>query len=237
MLRAREVARFVRRLDPYLLPDMTYPPTAPPILTPLIAPFGPETLKPAWLALNLVALAVVCATIVGAWGRRWPSWVRASFVLAVLACKPVRGGMALGQFHLIPTALVLLAIVAGERGKAAFAGLLMGLALTKPTIALPFLGIWAARGRWRALATALGFQGVVMVGVSAWLRVGPITLLREWFANARGGRGDGQRNDASRSQQFSSERPPVRERQPDPNSPFAKLMALKLELERGKKES
>ena len=52
-----------------------------------------------------------------------------------------------------------------------------------------------------------------------------------------GGRGDGQRNDASRSQQFSSERPPVRERQPDPNSPFAKLMALKLELERGKKES
>ena len=52
-----------------------------------------------------------------------------------------------------------------------------------------------------------------------------------------GGRGDGHRNDSSRPQQFSSERPPARERQPDPNSPFAKLMALKLELERGKKES
>ena len=52
-----------------------------------------------------------------------------------------------------------------------------------------------------------------------------------------GGRGDGHRNDASRPQQFSSERPPARERQPDPNSPFAKLMALKLELERGKKDS
>ncbi len=51
------------------------------------------------------------------------------------------------------------------------------------------------------------------------------------------GRGDGHRNEPSRSQQFSSERPPARERQPDPNSPFAKLMALKLELERGKKES
>ena len=51
------------------------------------------------------------------------------------------------------------------------------------------------------------------------------------------GRGDGHRNDSSRTQQFSSERPPARERQPDPNSPFAKLMALKLELERGKKES
>ncbi len=52
-----------------------------------------------------------------------------------------------------------------------------------------------------------------------------------------GGRGDGNRHDSSRPQQFSSERPPARDRQPDPNSPFAKLMALKLELERGKKES
>ena len=52
-----------------------------------------------------------------------------------------------------------------------------------------------------------------------------------------GGRGDSHRNEQSRPQQFSSERPPPRERQPDPNSPFAKLMALKLELERGKKES
>ncbi len=52
-----------------------------------------------------------------------------------------------------------------------------------------------------------------------------------------GGRGDGHRSDSNRPQQFSSERAPPRERQPDPNSPFAKLMALKLELERGKKES
>ena len=40
-------------------------------------------------------------------------------------------------------------------------------------------------------------------------------------------------------QSFSSDqqRPAPRDRQPDPNSPFAKLMALKLELERGKKDS
>ena len=56
---------------------------------------------------------------------------------------------------------------------------------------MPFLGLWAARGRWRALATALGFQGIVMVGASAWLRVGPITLLREWFARAREQLGSG----------------------------------------------
>ncbi len=52
-------------------------------------------------------------------------------------------------------------------------------------------------------------------------------------------RGEGRR-DANRGgpQNFSSEvRPAPRDRQPDPNSPFAKLMALKVELERGKKDS
>ncbi len=52
-----------------------------------------------------------------------------------------------------------------------------------------------------------------------------------------GFRGDSRREGRG-PQTFSSEqRPPARDRQPDPNSPFAKLMALKVELERGKKES
>ncbi len=50
-------------------------------------------------------------------------------------------------------------------------------------------------------------------------------------------RRDGGQRDGGRPQSFSSERPAPRDRQPDPNSPFAKLMALKVELERGKKES
>ena len=52
------------------------------------------------------------------------------------------------------------------------------------------------------------------------------------------GRGEGRRDANRGSQSFSSEaRPAPRDRQPDPNSPFAKLMALKVELERGKKDS
>ena len=56
----------------------------------------------------------------------------------------------------------------------------------------------------------------------------------------RGGpRREGRRDEGRGPQTFSSEapRPAPRDRQPDPNSPFAKLMALKAELERGKKES
>ncbi len=185
MLRQKEVARFIRGLDPYTLPDMTYPPTAPPIFALLVAPFETAALKPAWLGLNLIALAATCATIVAVWGRQWPSWLKVAFCLAVAASKPVRGGMGLGQFHLLPTALVLLSIAFGERRREIAAGILLGLALTKPTMALPFLGLLLARGRWRALGIALGFQALLMIGVSAWLRVGPFALLREWFALAR----------------------------------------------------
>ncbi len=56
----------------------------------------------------------------------------------------------------------------------------------------------------------------------------------------RGGpRREGRRDEGRGPQTFSSEapRPAPRDRQPDPNSPFAKLMALKAELERGKKET
>jgi ATP-dependent RNA helicase SUPV3L1/SUV3 len=56
----------------------------------------------------------------------------------------------------------------------------------------------------------------------------------------RGGpRRDGRRDEGRGPQNFSTEtpRPAPRDRQPDPNSPFAKLMALKVEMERGKKES
>jgi len=191
ILRQREVARFVRGLDPYALPDMTYPPTAPPVFAPLIAPFGKAALKVAWLGLNLAALVATCATILRVWGREWPAWLQVAFCLAVAASKPVRGGMGLGQFHLLPTAMVLLSVALAERRREFASGILMGLALTKPTMALPFLGVLLARGRWRALAIALGFQAALMVGVSAWLRVGPVALLREWFARAREQLGSG----------------------------------------------
>ncbi len=50
-----------------------------------------------------------------------------------------------------------------------------------------------------------------------------------------GGRGgDGRGSDGGRLQSFTTQERPARDRQPDPNSPFAKLAALKLELERKK---
>ena len=183
--RAEEVALFVVGIDPYGDPDLSYPPSALPVFAALIAPIPPPALRATWLVLNLAALGGLGAMIVRLWGRSWPAWVGAAFCLTVAASKPVRGGIALGQFHLIPTALLVGSAAALEARRPIVAGVLVGIALIKPTMALPFLGYLVARGSWTALASAAGVQAGLWLIASTWLGVGPIALLGEWMANTR----------------------------------------------------
>src|SRR4051812_30432456 len=163
MYRRAEVERFVQGDDPYQLPTMTYPPSALAVFAPLLAPFGPAAVKPAWLGLNLIFVGVLCGAIVALWGRSWPPWLRVAFCLTVVASKPVRGGIALGQFHLIPTAMMLVAVLALRARRPVVAGLLVAVALAKPTMVLPFLGFLAVRQHWRALGVALGVQAAALL--------------------------------------------------------------------------
>jgi hypothetical protein len=183
--RAEEVALFVQGLDPYDDPDMTYPPSAPPVFTALVAPFPSETLRPSWLALNLGALGLLCWLTIRTWGREWPVWLQAAMVLAIVATKSVRGGIALGQFHLVPLCLGLLA-ANFSAARPVLAGCFLGVAFVKPTMVLPLVFLLAVRGRWLALIVAGATQVGLWLLTSAWLRIDPLTLGREWVALARG---------------------------------------------------
>jgi hypothetical protein len=81
---------------------------------------------------------------------------------------------------------MMLSVLVLRARREALAGLLVGVALAKPTMTLPFLGFLAARRHGRALAVALGLQTAMLLGTSAWLRIGPGALIREWLATARG---------------------------------------------------
>ena len=181
--RAIEVRLFQQRLNPYVVPDMTYPPTALPVFTATV-PAGSATVRrTVWIALNFVAIALLGWVVVRTWGNSWPWPVRFAFVLVVAACKPTRAGIALGQFHLIPTALILGAEALAAK-RPTVSGLLAGLSLTKPTMSLPYLIVLAVRCRWKALGVAIALQIALMAGVSVWLWTNPITLVAEWLANA-----------------------------------------------------
>lgn len=182
--RAKEAALFVQGLDPYQLPDMTYPPSAPPIFAPWIAPFSPTVLRAVWLGINLLALGALIVLVVRVWGDGWPVWLQAAVGLAIVAMKPVRGGIALGQFHLVPLVLGILAIHRA-RDRPWLAGICLGIALVKPTMVLPLACLALARGWWKVLVAAALTQATAWLITSAWLGIDPITLGREWVELAR----------------------------------------------------
>lgn len=184
-LRSFEVAAFVRGEDPYNRPDMSYPPAAPLVFTPLIAPFQPLVLRIFWLALNLAALAAVCRSVLVLWGADWPRTLQFAVVLTIIAAKPTRLGIGLGQFHLIPTLLVLLAIEAVRSKREIVAGILLAIALAKPTMVVPFLIYFALKGLWRTIGTAVLTQLIATLTVSLRLGISPVRLISEWVRNAR----------------------------------------------------
>lgn len=184
-LRVLEVASFVRGDDPYALPDMSYPPSAPLLLSPLIAPFGPLAVRIFWLALNLAALCAVCRSVIVLWGKDWPRTLQIAVVLTIIAAKPTRLGIGQGQFHLIPTLLVLLAIEAARSKREIVAGLLLAFALVKPTMVVPFLIYFALKGLWKTIGTAVLTQMIATLAVSLRLGISPVRLMSEWVRNAR----------------------------------------------------
>jgi hypothetical protein len=185
MRRVQEIRLFTQRADPYRDPDMTYPPSALVVFAPLVAPFSTHGLRLFWLGLNLASLVSLAVAIVAIWGRNWPAWLMAAFVLFTVASKPARLAIGMGQFALTPAALLLVAYLLAERRREVAAGLLVGIALAKPTLSLPFLAFLAVQRHHRAVVAALAFQAVATLAASAWLETSPALLVAEWLAQAR----------------------------------------------------
>ncbi len=182
--RIEEMALFRSGTDPYADPDATYPPSAWFVFEALIPNWSEPAVRVLWLALNLGALAGLAEGV-----RRWLPEGRSRFwtaavLLALTATKPVRAGLALGQFHLIPTVLAVWAVVLIRDRKPRWAGLCLGLALVKPTMVLPILALWLVQGQIAAVVTAGTVQAGLWLGASAWLGKSPVALLFEWLRNA-----------------------------------------------------
>ena len=191
MLRRAESLAFVAGLDPYQIPDMTYPPSAPAILVGLIAPFEPRVLRVFWLGLNLIALAWLIHELLVQFASSWPAGLKAAFTLGVLSEKSIRLGLGMGQLHLLPLVLTLAADRMDREGKPWTGGLLLGLALVKPTMALPFAVWFLVRRSYRMLLSAAAVQAGAIAAASVWLDASPIRLFKEWLDRAGGQVGSG----------------------------------------------
>lgn len=181
MLRVRESKAFLAGLDPYEIPDMTYPPSAPPVFAWLGLLPSDASARVIWLVLNLAACGLLIREIVLSYGDGWSPGTKLAFGLMILAMKPVRLGLGMGQYHLIPVWAVLAAHRWDRAGRFTLAGPALALALIKPTMALPFAIWFAIRGSWKSLGVACAIQALLFAIASAWLGVGPAVLVREWL--------------------------------------------------------
>jgi glycosyl transferase family 87 len=174
-------ARILPQLGP---PVATYPPSSLALLSVSIGWL--RSMEPVlwiWLAVNLFSLAAVFRLL----GRTFdlppallPIPPGAALLLMLLAIVPTWNAIANGQFVLPVLACLLVVVQPAVSGSKA--GLALGFALVKPSIALPFVVLEAARGRFKSIAIALGLHVIALGALSVALRRSPVLLIGEWMS-------------------------------------------------------
>jgi hypothetical protein len=154
----------------------------------LIAPFSFLSLKTAtmiWTVLNIILAFLIPLLIIRYLQRInllvpkyfYPLSVIIFFTLSTTS----RGVIARGQNTLFIYFLMLLALLVAENRKFLFAGILLGLALSKYTVALPMLAFFIIKKNWKVIFIAIAVQILGFVAL-AWLTRSslPSTLLSYW---------------------------------------------------------
>jgi hypothetical protein len=171
-------------IDPRLgLRDPAHPPFGFVSALPFFWPDWPAV-RLWWSALNLVATLVILAYAFHI-GSRYGPEVGFLFAAAVLAIGGAATTLEVGQYGLVVMAFLAGAAWAGERettGRQILMGLLIGIALVKITITVPFVaalmvGAVAVHRRWIAFATMIVY--CLIGSLIAWVVVStnPLEML------------------------------------------------------------
>lgn len=178
------------------LPALYPPPTFV-----VLAPFAvmPWTVaKLSWLILNLAALAVLAGALLRVRGMTLGQPRAGLLIAAVLALAGVHSGIALGQLALVPTSLMVVAVVLDRHGWSRWAGGAAALATAiKPHLGgvlLLWLLLRGCRQRVRALVVAVLILAALTGAGAARLQQADISWWRDLKRNVydftHGGIGD-----------------------------------------------
>lgn len=131
---------------------------------------------------NLVALCVVLVWV-GYQFRGYPVEKRWFAVAAVAAFAPICTTVGGGNYGVIVLALLVGYLVL-EEDHPYLAGLLLGIAQMKPTLAGPFLLVPLVRWQPRVLAASAGYLLVSSLAVGVWVQTSPLEMLGQMLKAA-----------------------------------------------------
>ena len=135
-------------------PMYEYPPYAVVALSPLSA-LSFEHLALLWLLLNLIATAWIVYAAIKLWGNEWSPRARYYLLVLLLVWAPFRVTLRNGQLSLVITSLLLGVLLARKNRKYYLAGCLLGLAVCKYSLSLPFLLYFVWKREWKIAVPAL----------------------------------------------------------------------------------
>lgn len=137
----------------------------PPALLAAMLPFGALDFAPAWALFGLVSLAAALAAFRPLCAGIVPLWLGISIAPAFLPA------LILGQVGVLWLAGLVGALAALARGRAALAGILIGLLTFKPQLGLLIPVALIAGGHWRTVVWATGTALAVAILPTLWTGV------------------------------------------------------------------
>lgn len=162
-----------------------YPLTTFPLLAPLALLRWPVALL-LWTTLNTAAFLtiVICMIVFGRISARTTEGVLV--IISAFALAPFQTAIAASNIMLIVFALGMLAVVSLEGRRDICAGLLLAAAAAlKPTVALCFLIYSVAKGRWRAIATAVLAGAAVFLVADVRMLTGEVHWTSSYLLNTQ----------------------------------------------------
>jgi hypothetical protein len=167
-------------LEAHGTPEAVYPPSADLLLTLSLGVLPEKYVHLAGMLFNGALLAVFVVLLCRLQTGSVPGLPAVFACLAlVLAWSPTHSAVIAGQFSILVAVCLLLAFECLDRHEW-LSGVCLGLALIKPSMALPFLIFPLVRGRWAALAIAAGLHLSAIAVQSVRFGVAPWDLLLQW---------------------------------------------------------
>ena len=140
------------------------------------------------ISLVLFAVVVVWSYRRGAEADRHFGWVLATAVFAVNGFSTT---MIVGQYGLLVMGMLVLAYDLDRRNHEVLAGVCLGIALVKPSVAVPFVLPFFFQGRWKMLVVAGVYLTVGTLVIWPWINTTPWQALGQMGTIASRFQGDG----------------------------------------------